>query len=450
MQALTLAMIAVVTTGEFLVDGDYWGRWAILPGFVKYLPELLGLIAAVVVVLAGTRNRFRFVRPQYWLVFGAFAIVISCGAFANSVEPGPVFAGIRNYLRAIAWFLVPAVYAYEDRELRTQMRLLAVVAILQVPFAVQQRLATTGQGSTTGDFTTGTLLISSIMSIFLICCMGVTAALVARRKMAVKQFVLLTALMFLPTTINETKGTLVLLPIALSFALLAAAKPGRRLRAALMATGLVATLGAVFFPVYDYYQLQRRYSVPLSEFLTDPERLERYLWSDQDVGATRTAGRVDSIVVPLTRLAEDPVQLAFGYGIGNVSESALGHAFVGEYFEIFAPFLTTAFSRVLLETGVLGAGLVFLLLWLIYKDAWVVARRRDDVIGAFAAGWVGVTVVMGVCMFYKDVIAHASLSFLFWYFSGLIAAARMRATVGTERVTQPLQAMSYAASNRGT
>ena len=110
----------------------------------------------------------------------------------------------------------------------------------------------------------------------------------------------------------------------------------------------------------------------------------------------------------------------------SASLSSLGKRYSGEYFELFEPFLQTALSRLMLELGALGTLLIFTLFWLIYHDARVVARRRDDLMGALAAGWVGVTVVMGVCLVYKDVIVETAPSFLFWYFSGLIAAARMR------------------------
>jgi hypothetical protein len=33
---------------------------------------------------------------------------------------------------------------------------------------------------------------------------------------------------------------------------------------------------------------------------------------------------------------------------------------------------------------------------------------------------------MLIALFYKDVVTHTPLSFLFWYFSGLIAAQRVR------------------------
>lgn len=426
MQSLTLAMIVVVTTFEFLVRGDDWGRWAVLPSVAKYVPELLSLVAVLVVVFAGTRNRFQYVRPQYWLVFGALVLTIVCGILANSVDAGPILAGTRTYLRAIPWFLIPAVYAFTNDEVRTQLRLVAVIALLQAPLAIQQRLSTAAQGSTTGDMTSGTLLISSVMSIFLICVTAIAAAMLVRKKLNVRQFALLAVLLLLPTTINETKGTLVLVPLALSLAFLAASAPGRRLKAIVTASSLLVVFGLVFFPVYDYYGMQRTYAVPLSEFLSDPERVQGYLWKQEEIGTTGAAGRVDSIIVPLQRLSKDPITLTFGYGMGNASDSSLGHGFVGEHFDVLSPFLVIGFSRMLLELGLLGTLLVFTLIWLVYQDSKAVARQRDDVVGALAAGWVSVTVVMGVCIFYKDLIIHTSISYLFWYFSGLVAAMRMR------------------------
>ena len=353
-----------------------------------------------------------------------------------NVDSGPIFAGIRTYLRAIPWFLVPAVFAFSNIQVTNQLRTLLVVALLQVPLAIQQRMSTVAQGSETGDLTSGTLLISSVMSIFLICGMCIVAALFVRKRIQAWQFFVLSVLLLLPTTINETKGTLLLLPIGLLFAFLTAAKPGRKVRVIALACGLLAAFGAVFVPVYDYFNAKREYAVPLGEMLSDPTRLEAYLWKKQDVGTTGQAGRVDSIVVPMRHLLADPAQAVFGYGIGNVSDSALGRSFVGERFKMFAPFLNTSFARLLLELGMLGVGLVVTLIWLVLQDSRVVARQDEDVISGLAAGWVGVTVVIGLSLVYKDIIVQSSLSYVFWYFSGLIAAVRMRRIASQARAVR--------------
>jgi hypothetical protein len=436
MQKLTLAMLIVVTTFEFFTKGDFWGQWAILPSGSEYIAELSGLIAGIFVIIVGTRNRFQYVRAQYWVVFGALLVTIICGVLINDAGAGPLFTGARIYLRAIPWFFVPAVFAFTHDQVKTQLKILLAVALLQVPLAVQQRLATDAQGSTTGDFTGGTLLISSTMSIFLIGAMCVSAAMFVRGWLKQWQFIVLFVLLLLPTTINETKATLVLLPVCLLVAFLAASRPGRRLRVVLLASALVSAFGAAFFPIYDHYNLERQYTVPLGEWLSDREKLENYLWKTEDIGANLPSGRVDSIVVPFKRMMHDPPGLAFGFGIGNASNSALGRRFVGAHFQTYGFYLSTAIGRILLELGLVGVALVLTMMWLIYKDCRVVYRQNEGMVSTLAAGWAGVTVLMAFALFYKDIIVHTSLSFVFWYFAGLIAAARMRQAPASKRSEQ--------------
>lgn len=426
MQKLTLLMLIAVTTFEFFTKGDYWGRWTLLPNGSQYLAELMGLIAGTIVVIAGTRNRFQYVRAGYWVVFGALLVTIICGALINDVGAGPIFAGARNYLRAIPWFLVPAVFAFTNDQVKSQVKLLLAVALLQMPLVAQQRLATDAQGSFTGDLISGTLLISSIMSIFLIGVMCVAAAMFVRKRLKPWQFAMIFLLLLLPTTLNETKGTLVLLPVGLLVTFLAATPAGKRLRMVLLTSALICGFGVVFIAMYDQLQMGRRYGEPIAEKMTDPEKVAEYLSKTEDIGSDVNPGRVDSIVVPIKRMVRDPAYLVFGYGIGNVSNSALGKEFAGERFSVYGPYLTTGIGRILLELGLLGTVLVMMLMWFILRDSLAVRRQGDDIVSTFAAGWVGVTVLMGLALFYKDVIIHTSLSFVFWYFAGLVAAARMR------------------------
>lgn len=424
MQALTLFMIVVVTTFAFLTSGDKWGHWAILPSGAPYVAELLGAAALLYVVIAGARSRFQFVRPAYWIVFGALIVTISCGVVINHVAAGPIFAGIRSYLRAIPWFLVPAVFAYTDRQVQAQLRLLLAISLIQIPLAIQQRIRS--DWAITGDWTYGTLMLSPTLSIFLVCGICIVAGLFVRKRLTAWQSVALFLVLLFPTLINETKATLLMLPIGLLAAFFAAASPGQRVRQTLVAATWLALFAAIFFPVYEYTNSEKQYSVPLTEMLSDPDRLERYLWYKKEVGSTGGAGKVDSIVVPLAHLSSDPLHLMFGLGIGNVSDSALGRGFGGRYFKMFSPFIGTSFGRLVLELGVLGFALVLSLMWMIYRDSQIVARRSGSLVGALAGGWAGVTAVFVIGIVYTELVAMTSLSFLFWYFSGLVVSERMR------------------------
>ena len=155
-------MIVSVTIVPYLTAGDKWGRMAILPGPAKYAPEILGAAALLFVIALGIRDRFRFVRPAYWVVFGLLVICLAASAVANRLDPGPLFSGIRAYLRAIPWFLVPAVFAFSENNIRTQFKWLLGISLLQVPIAIEQRIKTAdnyaGFVAMTGDWTTGSLM----------------------------------------------------------------------------------------------------------------------------------------------------------------------------------------------------------------------------------------------------------------------------------------------------
>jgi hypothetical protein len=162
-------------------------------------------------------------------------VCIVCGIIVNSVEPAPIFAGIRYYLRAIPMFFLPAVFLFKERQVRDQLFVLLGIAVVQLPLAIHQRLATRAMGEYTGDWTSGTLLISSIMSTYLICCACVLAAFYLRKRLTISAFLLLTLLMLAPTTLNETKGTMILFPVGLTVVFLVGSEAEARMKNAVVA-----------------------------------------------------------------------------------------------------------------------------------------------------------------------------------------------------------------------
>lgn len=423
MQKLVLLMIVAVTTIPFLVHLD------LLPGQADFLPEIIGGIALIASIAMGVRQRFEYVRAAYWIVLGAILANMICGILVNGVDAGPVFAGIRSYFRAIPFLLLPAAYAFSEEQLEAQLSLLLKLVLLQAPIAAYQRL----QPYVTGDSVFGTLMISSFLSMFLICAACVVTGFYLRGRLRAGPYLVLLVIVLAPTTFNETKGSLILLPLALLVTFMVASPRGVRLKRLVAAAAVSVLFLAVFVPVYDYSQQDYtgRYMEgdrTIADYFLEG-RIERYLYGGAEgVGATRQGEvrRVDAMIVPLKHLARNPVQLVFGLGIGNVSHSALGKKFTGHYFEQFEFFLLHSASRLLLETGVLGLTLVLCLLWMIAADARKVAEHDAGTIGVTAVGWVGCVAVIAFGMFWKDIIGSSALGYLFWYFSGVVVAQRMR------------------------
>jgi hypothetical protein len=142
------------------------------------------------------------------------------------------------------------------------------------------------------------------------------------------------------------------------------------------------------------------------------------------IGATHAVRRGDQIRVPLEYLAKDPVKLAFGLGIGNASHSNLGEQFTGDYYDLFQFFAVLTVSTVMLELGLLGLGILFLIYAMLFFDSIAVARQDKGLLGTISAGFIGVMPAIGAATFYTSIHTYTMLSFLFWYFAGMVAARR--------------------------
>jgi len=421
-QGFLLLIIGCVMTDDFLV------KLLRLPSVLHFLPEVLSACVMVYVAIAGTRDRFHWVAPKYWLVFGAFALVILFGIIDNAPGAGPMLSGARFHLRAVPMFFLAAVAPPSERQLKQLLTLLFVFALIQLPVAAWQRWIVLYEERHTGDEVRGTLMDSGILSIYLICIVLGLTGLKLRRRLATSTCVALSFLVLIPTAINETKGTLVLLPFGVMATLILGADRGKRLRySAFAALGLVAFV-AFFIPVYNMMEVHNPFKneKDITNYFTNEKQLERYMSSDVGgVGTTKDVRRGDAIAVPLEFLSRDPAQLAFGLGLGSVAPSNFGRSFEGSYFELFSKFLITSFTVLLLEFGICGILLVGVMFWFILSDALAVAREDDSLFGAFAAGWTGIICLVALSLVYTTFHEFASMTYLSWYFSGVMCMRRM-------------------------
>lgn len=441
MQGVLMLIVCCVMTSDFLV------RTFSLPGALHFLPEVLSAAVVLYVAIVGTRDRFRLVAPKYWLVFGAFALVIVCGIINNAPGAGPMLSGARFHLRAFPLFLLAAVAPPSEKQLKRLLKLVFVFAAIQVPLTVKQRWVVQSEGRHTGDEVWGTVMDSGILSIFLICVALVLTGLRLRKRIGTFAYAVLAFLILIPTTINETKGTLVMLPFGIMFTLIAGTERGKRLRYAGLATLGLAAFVAFFIPVYNMMEVHNPFKneKDITNYFTNEKQLERYMSSHvAGPGTTKDVRRGDAIMVPLQFLARDPAQLAFGLGIGSVAPSNLGKNFEGGYFELFSNFLITSFTVLLLEFGVCGVLVVGIMLWMIFMDTLAVARDDESFFGAFAVGWVGVLSMVALGMLYTTFHEFPLTTYFSWYFSGVMCARRMSLAYGPDRVPSRTELDSVA------
>jgi len=230
--------------------------------------------------------------------------------------------------------------------------------------------------------------------------------------------------------VNETKVTLILAPIAIIFPFIAGSS-GSRLKALTVSLGMFSVFLLVFIPSYDYF-MKPRWGYGIVEFMTMEGRVEGYLSKDADVGNTGRVGKLDTIIIPIQEISDDPVKFVFGFGMGSVTESSFGRRYEGKLFRKYGALMGSTVSRLLWETGWLGLTMVLWFLWLIYRDARYLLSE-DSLYGMVAQSYVAVVPIMVLSMLYVDLVQSPILGIIFWYYAGVVVAAATLKRRGTGR-----------------
>jgi hypothetical protein len=416
MQALVIALLIQILVVEYLITSR-----GLLSAYATLIPELLSGIAMLVVlarIMSGVRIAFDW---RYGIFLAALLFTIMFGYLVQDVPDGAMLAGARSYLKFLPFFLLPAVHRFTARQLQVQLLLVLAIALAETPLALYQRFVEFADAMHTGDPVKGTLTTGSALSMFLLAAIGGSVVFYLRGRLKLSALVVLAAWLFLPTTINETKATVLLLPVALLVPALLMPHRARLLPKLVPIVGVGLLAGAAFVTSYNILVQHGERGGPLGEFFTSPESL-RYLYT----GAANTdqpyVGRLDSIEIALKYTSQDPLKLAFGYGAGNVSESLLPE-FAGRYSDYYVRFGVgqTQVTTFLWEIGVAGLLAYLFLFYFVTRDAITLARSNDPT-AHLGQLWTVAMLIATFGLLYKSVFSMNDLGYLFWYFSGVVAS----------------------------
>ena len=432
MHGLVIALLLQILVVEYMIESRKW-----LHPYLILVPEVLSAIAMLVVlirIMGGARVSFDW---RYGVFIAALLFTLAVGYMIQDVPDGAMLAGARSYLKFLPFFLLPAVHRFTPKQLQAQLVLVLVLALLQTPLAFYQRFVEFAASMHTGDPVKGTLTTSSAMSMFMVAVIAGCVTFYLRGRLSLRALIVLCALLFLPTTINETKATLLLLPFALLVPAMLMPGKKRQLRTVfpIIAVGLVAV--TAFVLVYNYLIQYRQYAGPISEYFTSDTALY-YLYTGAAQSDAAYIGRFDSIEIALQHTSQDPLRLAFGYGAGNVSESFLTQ-FAGKYWSYFTRFDvgSTQITTFIWEVGLVGVAVYLYLLALVGRDALTLARSNDAE-APLGQIWAVAVIVMTFALLYKSVLSMNDFGYLFWYFSGVVAsrAVAVRHAAARRRVRQ--------------
>jgi len=428
----------------FIIDYLAMGL-RVIPFSFTYLAELISGILFIFIVLRASYTKSFFLPNKYALLAVIYLAHILCGLILNNVSAGPTFLGARLYFKYIPFFLLPAVYAFSEKQIATQIKILLLFALAQIPVALFQKFIQF-RGIYTGDVVRGTLDTSSAVSIFLVSAIVIILGFYLKNRISAKHFIILALLLFLPTTINETKGVVILFPFAIFTVILFSAKDRHAKKRIVNVMAVTVLFGFIFSVVYSaFFITDERAKTGVFEFFSDPDKVMSYLYREEefslDLLKPKKGGqviatsheksheyysRLNVMIAPISLLSNDPTKLLFGLGIGNVSPTKRS-VIQGDYVHLSKVLgaAETVVSIIIWETGVIGLILLLVFCYMLFSDA----RRLssyDTYNGALALGWLGVVMIFVLSFPYKNVLVFKAIGVLFWYLSGYIASTNYR------------------------
>lgn len=332
---------------------------------------------ALLLWLPGIFNLFSL-NPQHkketplfiWLaiIFAMFA-VITTALQLHSV--GELMGGFKRYFQAFGLMLALATLAFSRKDFNYWLKLVFVIALLQLPFALFERfvlvplrggIALAGGEAT--DVVAGTMGANlqggspnAIMVVFVLTAFAFVVARWKEKLIATSSMLWLSLLLLLPLALGESKVVIVLLPLV---SLILLAKDIQREPAKFMPI-LLALFGltCVLAYVYIYLMLESTFA----EALTGMWR-----YNVQDVGYGKLLLNRTTALTFWAGLHGwfDPVALLFGHGLGSSYGAGFDAGHVAQLYQTHGINLT-AVSTMLWDLGLVGLSLylsMFVAAWL--------------------------------------------------------------------------------------
>lgn len=337
---------------------------------------------ALLLFVPGLLNLFSFnpeqkkTIPQFiWLalIFVLYALIVSVSQLHGL---GELFTGFKRYFQTFGLLLALVTLANNKQDFDLWLKLLLIIALLQLPFAVFERfilvplrggLAAGGEATDVVAGTMGANLEGGSPNSIMVTFVLIAAAFVfARWKVGLietSRAALLAGILLLPLALGETKVVVVILPL-LAFVLLR--KDIMRQPAKYIPVfGLMLILTAILAYFYVYILLDSSFDEAITGIL-------RY--NVQEVGYGTLLLNRTTVMTFWAKFHswQDPISFLFGHGLGSSYGNGFDAGHIARLYPNYGINLTTI-STLLWDLGVVGLTMyisIFLAAWVQIGKLW--------------------------------------------------------------------------------
>jgi hypothetical protein len=276
----------------------------------------------------------------------------------------------------------------------------------------------------------GTIRHTGALSVMLIFGLVVVFSFYLKNQLSYKKFLIIAFLLFIPTTINETKVTFFLLPVGIILPIFLLNNKNLLLRIKKIFSYSIFTfiLLTIFVSAYDMLYGQFHGRTFIGYLIKEKEGRGYVLPSEmgtKKITEDTEIGRIDAIILAYKYLSENQIKIFFGTGIGTVKPKKLKFLETDNLnLTKYNPEASTA-SILIWEMGILGLFSFYLLIFFVFKDACSITNQ-NNFDGALALGWASVCLItipvtLYINSFYIDVF-----NILFWFLSGIVVSAKFK------------------------
>lgn len=381
---------ALIGLSIFTFFGDWLAGLGIIPGQAMWALELLVVLLFIKALLKAVFDGRRLEFPFGWIM-SAFLLTAFLSMYLNNGSPLNLLLFMRLVFMYYLMYVAVWNLGLSEKSIHRFLRLLLVLIVIQLPTAVV-KLFIYGQGeSAIGTYAVAGGTLSTVMPLIVIG-FGFSLYLIHRRSWLYLALIM-GAIAF--SIIGGKRGFIFFLPACLIFLTWYMRNDIINLFRYTLVGSVVLVLAA-FFALSLVPTLSPGYSERGS---FNP----RYAWgfmqdytTNQMEGAT--LGRTSSTISLFLNLSERGIlPLMFGVGPGSVMKSRFsGLDTRNRYMEEFSiMYGITGLNWLTMNVGCLGAGLVFLFLFVILRRcvAFFYAAR-DSYWRAFGLGMVGFSFIM--------------------------------------------------------
>ena len=402
-------LIYLLISSIFVLDWLFF-KHGIGVRIMTWIPEFITVLVALLIPFKTAVSKKSYLPLKYLFLIVIYLLHLLIGFFLNDVKGFTILAGLRIYTKFIPIFLLPFIFPFTEDSFKKVLIFIFSLSMIQFPVVLWQRFVAFST-SISGDPVGGTLgaSTSGTLSVFLIIVISFLISFYYKDKISLPFFLVSVGAAFIPMTLNETKISFVLLPVAFIFpAFFLRAKRGAIFRVILVLLILLVSFVSLR-AIYDHFQ-SKKWGYGIKTFILMPGRLEYY-----------SKNRLDPIKYSFTKALVGPKFFIFGHGAGNVSEG-FTRKLSGKYIQEAYTYgvYKVSFTRLMWELGLGGTILIFLFPFFVFWDAAQLCKQ-EGLTGALSLGMLSFSVFFVLSTFYLNTVGSNVFIYMFFLLAGYIA-----------------------------